>query len=95
MVEPLARLLALAAVEEKEITPETAAALDRARVRTDASLQNRDWLEFRCTCEIRSLYLVCPFLRNQNVCCLRRTPRAVGRRIDPAPTGGARRARRR
>ncbi len=31
MVEPLARPLALAAVEEEEITPETAAALDRAR----------------------------------------------------------------
>jgi hypothetical protein len=31
MVEPLARSLALAAVEEEEITPETAAALDRAR----------------------------------------------------------------
>ena len=26
--------------------------------------QNRDWLEFRCTCEIRSLYLVCPFARS-------------------------------
>jgi hypothetical protein len=31
MVEPLSRSLALAAVEEEEITPETAAALDRAR----------------------------------------------------------------
>ena len=31
MVEPLSRLLALAPVEEEEITPETAAALDRAR----------------------------------------------------------------
>ena len=31
MVEPVARSLALAAVEEEEITPETAAALDRAR----------------------------------------------------------------
>lgn len=31
MVEPLSRLLALARVEEEEITPETAAALDRAR----------------------------------------------------------------
>jgi ethanolamine utilization microcompartment shell protein EutL len=31
MVEPLARSLALAAAEEEEITPETAAALDRAR----------------------------------------------------------------
>jgi hypothetical protein len=30
MVEPLARSLALAPVEEEEITPETAAALDRA-----------------------------------------------------------------
>jgi len=31
MVEPLARVLALATVEEEELTPETAAALDRAR----------------------------------------------------------------
>ena len=31
MVEPLARSLAMAPVEEEEITPETAAALDRAR----------------------------------------------------------------
>lgn len=31
MVEPLARSLALAAAEEEELTPETAAALDRAR----------------------------------------------------------------
>jgi hypothetical protein len=31
MVEPLTRSLALAPVEEEEITPETAAALDRAR----------------------------------------------------------------
>ncbi|MGO9230846.1 MAG: hypothetical protein ACLQKA_16775 [Bryobacteraceae bacterium] len=31
MAEPLARSLALAPVEEDEITPETAAALDRAR----------------------------------------------------------------
>ena len=31
MVEPLARSLALAPVEEEEIAPETAAALDRAR----------------------------------------------------------------
>jgi hypothetical protein len=31
MVEPLSRSLALAPVEEEEITPETAAALDRAR----------------------------------------------------------------
>jgi hypothetical protein len=31
MVEPLARSLALAGEEEEEITPETAAALDRAR----------------------------------------------------------------
>lgn len=31
MVEPLSHSLALAAVEEEEITPETAAALDRAR----------------------------------------------------------------
>lgn len=31
MVEPLARSLALAPVEEEEITPETSEALDRAR----------------------------------------------------------------
>jgi hypothetical protein len=31
MVEPLARSLTLAPVEEEEITPETTAALDRAR----------------------------------------------------------------
>ena len=31
MVEPLARSLALAPAEDEEITPETAAALDRAR----------------------------------------------------------------
>jgi len=31
MVEPLSRSLASAPVEEEEITPETAAALDRAR----------------------------------------------------------------
>jgi hypothetical protein len=31
MVEPLARSLSTAPVEEEEITPETAAALDRAR----------------------------------------------------------------
>jgi hypothetical protein len=31
MVEPLARSLALATLEEEEITPETAAALERAR----------------------------------------------------------------
>jgi len=31
MVEPLARSLALAPVEDEEITPETAAALDHAR----------------------------------------------------------------
>jgi hypothetical protein len=31
MVEPLARSLAMAPVEDEEITPETAAALDRAR----------------------------------------------------------------
>ena len=31
MVEPLARSLALAEVEEEELTPDTAAALDRAR----------------------------------------------------------------
>ena len=32
MVEPISRSLALAAAEEEEITPETAAALERARV---------------------------------------------------------------
>jgi len=31
MVEPLARSLALAEVEEEDLTPDTAAALDRAR----------------------------------------------------------------
>lgn len=31
MVEPLSRTLALAPVEDEEITPETAAAVDRAR----------------------------------------------------------------
>jgi hypothetical protein len=31
MVEPLARSLALAKVEDEEVTPETAAALDRSR----------------------------------------------------------------
>ena len=31
MVEPLSRSLALAAVEEEELTPETATALERAR----------------------------------------------------------------
>jgi len=31
MVEPLSRSLALATVEEEELTPETAAALERAR----------------------------------------------------------------
>jgi hypothetical protein len=31
MVEPLARSLALAPVEDEEITPETSASLDRAR----------------------------------------------------------------
>lgn len=31
MVEPLTRSLALAPVEDEEVTPETAAALDRAR----------------------------------------------------------------
>lgn len=31
MVEPLARSLALAPIEDEEITPDTAAALDRAR----------------------------------------------------------------
>ncbi len=35
MVEPLARSLALAPVEDEEITPETAAALDRARASLD------------------------------------------------------------
>lgn len=38
MVEPLARSLASAAVEEEEVTPETAAALERAR----ASLDHED-----------------------------------------------------
>jgi len=32
MVEPLARSLALAPVEEEDLTPDTAAALDRSRV---------------------------------------------------------------
>jgi hypothetical protein len=32
MAEPMARSLALALMEEEEVTPETAAALDRARV---------------------------------------------------------------
>src|SRR5689334_14652481 len=31
MIEPLARSLAMAQLEEEEVTPETAAALDRAR----------------------------------------------------------------
>lgn len=31
MTEPLSRALAIASIEEEEITPETAAALDRAR----------------------------------------------------------------
>jgi hypothetical protein len=35
MVEPLARSLALAPVEEEELTPETKAALDRARASLD------------------------------------------------------------
>ena len=35
MVEPLSRSLALAGTEDEEITPETAAALDRARVSLD------------------------------------------------------------
>ena len=35
MVEPLARSLALAPVDEEEVTPETAAALDRARASLD------------------------------------------------------------
>ena len=35
MVEPLSRSLALAPVEDDEITPETAAALDRARASLD------------------------------------------------------------
>jgi len=38
MVEPLARSLALAEVEEEDVTPDTAAALDRAR----ASLGRRE-----------------------------------------------------
>jgi hypothetical protein len=32
MVEPLARSLALAEMEDEDLTPDTAAALDRARV---------------------------------------------------------------
>lgn len=32
MIEPLSRSLALAAVEDEDLTPETAAALERARV---------------------------------------------------------------
>jgi len=35
MVEPLARSLALAPVEDEELTPETAEALDRARASLD------------------------------------------------------------
>ena len=35
MVEPLSRSLALAPVEDEDITPETAAALDRARASLD------------------------------------------------------------
>ena len=35
MVEPLSRSLALAPVEDDEITPQTAAALDRARASLD------------------------------------------------------------
>jgi hypothetical protein len=35
MVEPLSRSLALAPVDDEEITPETAAALDRARASLD------------------------------------------------------------
>ena len=35
MVEPLSRSLALATVDDEEITPETAAALDRARASLD------------------------------------------------------------
>jgi ethanolamine utilization microcompartment shell protein EutL len=35
MVEPLSRSLALTPVEDEEITPQTAAALDRARVSLD------------------------------------------------------------
>ena len=35
MVEPLSRSLALAPVEDEEITPRTAAALDRARASLD------------------------------------------------------------
>ena len=37
MVEPLSRSLALAPVEDDEITPETAAALDRARASRSVS----------------------------------------------------------
>ena len=35
MVEPLSRSLALAPIEDEEITPDTAAALDLARVSLD------------------------------------------------------------
>ena len=35
MIEPLSRSLALAPVDDDEITPETAAALDRARASLD------------------------------------------------------------
>ncbi|MGJ5817718.1 hypothetical protein [Paludibaculum fermentans] len=35
LVEPLARSLALAPVEDEDVTPETAAALDRARASLD------------------------------------------------------------
>jgi hypothetical protein len=35
MVEPLSRSLALAPIDDEEITPETAAALDRARASLD------------------------------------------------------------
>lgn len=35
MVEPLERALALAPVEEKDLTPETAAAIERARASLD------------------------------------------------------------
>lgn len=52
MVEPLARSLALAPVEEEEITPEMAAALDQARasIARGEGIPHEDILrEFRLT----------------------------------------------
>ena len=53
MVEPLARSLALAPVEEEEITPETAQALDRARASpaAKASRTKRSCASSGCTSE--------------------------------------------